>query len=163
ATKGTDYNNLTGTVSFAAGAATALININPIDDTLAEGSETVILTLGTGTGYTVGATNTATVTIADNEVLPVITIAATDGSAGETLTGQTANPGSFTLTRTGNTASTLTVNYTLSGTATKGTDYNNLTGTVSFAAGAATALININPIDDTLAEGSETVILTLGT
>ncbi len=72
---------------------TALININPIDDTLAEGSETVILTLGTGTGYTVGATNTATVTIADNEVLPVITIAATDGSAGETLTGQTANPG----------------------------------------------------------------------
>ncbi|WP_147071152.1 Calx-beta domain-containing protein, partial [Microcystis aeruginosa] len=163
ATKGTDYNNLTGTVSFAAGAATALININPIDDTLAEGSETVILTLGTGTGYTLGATNTATVTIADNEVLPVITIAATDGSAGETLTGQTANPGSFTLTRTGNTASTLTVNYTLSGTATKGTDYNNLTGTVSFAAGAATALININPIDDTLAEGSETVILTLGT
>ncbi|MFM6410034.1 MAG: Calx-beta domain-containing protein, partial [Microcystis sp.] len=98
-----------------------------------------------------------------SQTLPTITVAATDTSAGETLTGQTANPGSFTLTRTGNTASTLTVNYTLSGTATKGTDYNNLTGTVSFAAGAATALININPIDDTLAEGSETVILTLGT
>jgi len=113
-------------VSFAAGAATALININPTDDTLAEGSETVILTLAAGTGYTVGTTNTGTVTITDNEVvLPTITIAATDAAAGETATG--------------------------------------VTGTVSFAAGAATALININPIDDTLAEGSETVILTLGT
>ncbi len=67
ATKGTDYNNLTGTVSFAVGAATALININPIDDTLAEGSETVILTLGTGTGYTLGATKTGTVTLMDDE------------------------------------------------------------------------------------------------
>ncbi|MCZ8190666.1 MAG: hypothetical protein O9326_13250, partial [Microcystis sp. LE19-338.1B] len=86
-----------------------------------------------------------------SQTLPTITVAATDAAAGETATGVTANPGSFTLTRTGNTASTLTVNYTLSGTATKGTDYNNLTGTVSFAAGAATALININPIDDTLA------------
>ncbi|NCS04263.1 MAG: hypothetical protein GPJ06_20190, partial [Microcystis aeruginosa G13-11] len=132
-----------------------------IDDTLAEGSETVILTLGTGTGYTLGATNTATVTIADNEVLPVITIAATDGSAGETLTGQTANPGAFTLTRTGNLTQALTVNYTVAGTGTKGTDYNNLTGTVSFAAGSATALVNITPIDDTLPEGNETVILTL--
>ncbi|MFN9176610.1 MAG: Calx-beta domain-containing protein, partial [Synechocystis sp.] len=161
-TKGTDYNNLTGTVSFAAGSATALVNITPIDDTLAEGNETVILTLAAGTGYTVGTANTGTVTIADNEVvLPTITIAATDGSAGETATGVTANPGSFTLTRTGNLTQALTVNYTIGGTGTKGTDYNNLTGTVSFAAGSATALVNITPIDDLIFEGNETVILTI--
>ncbi|MBX9258207.1 hypothetical protein H1Q63_30515, partial [Desmonostoc muscorum CCALA 125] len=162
ATKGTDYSNLTGTVSFAAGANTATIKVTPTDDTLAENSETAILTLKTGTGYTLGTTTTAIVTIADNET-PVITIAATDANAAETATGITPNPGTFTLTRTGNLATALTVNYSLSGTATKGTDYSNLTGTVNFAAGANTATIKVTPTDDTLAENSETAILTLKT
>uniref|UniRef100_A0A8J7D0G0 Calx-beta domain-containing protein n=1 Tax=Desmonostoc muscorum LEGE 12446 TaxID=1828758 RepID=A0A8J7D0G0_DESMC len=162
ATKGTDYSNLTGTVSFAAGANTATIKVTPTDDTLAENSETAILTLKTGTGYTLGTTTTAIVTIADNET-PVITIAATDASAGETATGVTPNPGTFTLTRTGNTAAALIVNYTLSGTATKGTDYSNLGGTVTFAAGSATANVNVTPINDTAVELNETVILTLAT
>jgi subtilisin family serine protease len=65
------------------------------------------------------------------------------------------------LTRTGSTTNALTVNYTISGTATNGTDYKNLSGTVTFAPGSSTAVIDINPIDDTLVEPSETVILTL--
>ncbi|WP_138498340.1 Calx-beta domain-containing protein [Nostoc sp. PA-18-2419] len=160
ATKGTDYSNLTGIVSFAAGASTATVKVTPTDDTLAENSETAILTLKTGTGYTLGTTTTAIVTIADNET-PVISVAATDASAAETISGQTANPGRFTLTRTGNLTQALTVNYTLLGTATKGTDYTNLTGTVNFAAGSATAVVNITPIDDNLLEASETVIFTI--
>ncbi|MFY7883211.1 MAG: hypothetical protein ACOVOV_00050, partial [Dolichospermum sp.] len=52
-------------------AATALININPIDDTLAEGDESIVLTLAMGDGYALGATSTATVTLKDNE-LPVV-------------------------------------------------------------------------------------------
>jgi hypothetical protein len=91
----------------------------------------------------------------------VIKVATTDTNAGETATDITADLGSFTLTRIGNTSTPLTVNYTLTGTATQETDYENLTGTVSFAVGSATALVNINPIDDPLAEGNETVILTL--
>ncbi|MBY5282771.1 hypothetical protein F2Y95_13620, partial [Aphanizomenon flos-aquae CCAP 1446/1C] len=62
--------------------------------------------------------------IADNDK-PTVTISATDANAAETATGITANPGKFTLSRTGSTTSSLTVNYTVSGTATKGTDYNN--------------------------------------
>ncbi|MBW4677205.1 MAG: hypothetical protein KME52_25325 [Desmonostoc geniculatum HA4340-LM1] len=102
----------------------------------------------------------ANVTIADNET-PVISVAATDASAAETISGQTANPGRFTLTRTGNLTQALIVNYTLVGTATKGTDYTNLTGTVSFAAGSATAVVNVTPIDDNILEASETVIFTI--
>ncbi|MHC5599655.1 MAG: Calx-beta domain-containing protein, partial [Nostoc sp.] len=101
ATKGTDYSNLSGAVSFVAGASTTTVKVTPTDDILAENSETAILSLKTGTGYTLGSTTTASVTIADNET-PVITIAATDAIAGETATGVTANPGTFTLTRTGN-------------------------------------------------------------
>jgi serine protease len=94
-------------------------------------------------------------------ILPVVTIQATDATAAETNPGQTPNPGRFTLTRTGSTTHALTVNYTISGTATNGRDYNNLTGTVTFAAGASTVDILVNPIDDTLKEGLETVVLTL--
>jgi archaellin len=67
----------------------------------------------------------------------------------------------FTLTRTGDLTNAFTVNYTIGGTATKKTDYNNLKDTVTFAAGSSKVNININPIDDTTVEGSESVILTL--
>ncbi len=162
ATNGTDYTNLPGIVTFAAGSATALIDIVSVDDTLSEATETATLNLATGTGYNLGTTKTATVSIFDNDI-PVISMSATDANAGEKLTGQTANPGQFTLTRAGNLASALTVNYTVAGTATTGTDYTTLPGTITFAAGSVTALININTVDDGDFEGNETVIVTLGT
>jgi Ca2+-binding RTX toxin-like protein len=162
ATNGTDYTTLPLTATFAAGASTVLVTVTPTDDTVAESSETATLTLATGTGYSLGTTTSATVNIADNET-PVITVAATDASAAETATGVTPNPGTFTLTRLGNLASALTVNYTLAGTATNGTDYTTIPLTATFAAGSNTALVNVSPIDDSSFEGTETVILNLGT
>jgi Ca2+-binding RTX toxin-like protein len=88
--------------------------------------------------------------------LPTISITANDPNAGETT-----NPGQFTITRTGDLTKSLTVNYTLSGTANNSADYQTLPGTIVFAAGAGTANINVNVIDDTINEGNETVILTL--
>ncbi|MGF1933493.1 MAG: VCBS domain-containing protein [Nostoc sp. ChiQUE02] len=65
ATNGTDYTTLPGTVTFAAGATTATIIVAPIADNLVEGNETVILTLVDRSGYTLGTTTTATITLAD--------------------------------------------------------------------------------------------------
>ncbi|MGA1282939.1 MAG: S8 family serine peptidase, partial [Prochlorothrix sp.] len=93
--------------------------------------------------------------------ITTVTIAATDASAAETNTGQATNPGQFTLTRTGLLTSALSANYTIGGTATNGSDYSSLTGTVTFAAGSSTALINLNVLNDPLVESSETVTLTL--
>jgi Ca2+-binding RTX toxin-like protein len=167
ATNGTDYTTIPLTATFAAGSNTALVNVSPIDDSSFEGTETVILNLGTGTGYTLGTTASATVNIDDNDTAgsAEITVSATDASAAETATGVTPNPGTFTFARTGNTVSALTVNYTLSGTAINGSDYTSLVGTVTFAANASTATVNVNPLDDTIFETStpETVILTLAT
>ncbi|MTJ49315.1 Calx-beta domain-containing protein, partial [Dolichospermum sp. UHCC 0259] len=92
---------------------------------------------------------------------PTITISASDANAGETSTGQTANPGQVTFTRVGNIDSSLSVNYSVGGTATNGIDYNELNGIATFAANSSTATININPIDDTIYEGNETVVLSL--
>ncbi|ARI80598.1 S8 family serine peptidase [Microcystis aeruginosa] len=87
---------------------------------------------------------------------PVVTVVATDADAGEPT-----NPGQFTLTRTGPTTSALTVNMAMSGTATNGADYTAIPTTVTFAAGSSTAVVNLNVIDDTLPEGTETAILTV--
>jgi hypothetical protein len=62
-----------------------------------------------------------TIILAAIEAPPTITVAPTDPTAAETNAGQIANPGQFTLSRTGNTPTALAVNYTLTGTATKGT------------------------------------------
>lgn len=87
-----------------------------------------------------------------------VAIAAIDPNAAEA--GQA--PGTFRISRTGDTTSALTVSYTISGTATNGTDYTpNLTGTAVIAAGATSVDITITPVDDSSVEGSETAILTL--
>jgi Calx-beta domain/Matrixin len=86
-----------------------------------------------------------------------VSIAATTPSAAE------AEPinGVFTVSRTGSTATALTVSYVASGTATPGADYLALSGSLTISAGAATAVLTVIPIDDSLVEGSETVTVTL--
>jgi Calx-beta domain/Domain of unknown function (DUF4114)/RTX calcium-binding nonapeptide repeat (4 copies) len=94
-------------------------------------------------------------------VTPIISVTVSDPAAAETKTGEATNPGQFMLTRTGATTADLLVNYTLAGTATNGTDYQNIAGTATFKAGSNTTTIDINPTDDVVYEDNETVILTL--
>ncbi len=49
----------------------------------------------------------------------------------------------------------------MSGTATAGSDYISLSGTVTIAAGSTTADIDVAVLDDVLVEGTETVVVTL--
>jgi hypothetical protein len=91
--------------------------------------------------------------------LPAVTIAATRASASEA--GPAA--GTFTITRTGSTASSLLVNFTVGGTATAGADYATITSPVTIAAGSATKTVSVTPVDDTTVESAETVVLTIAT
>ena len=86
--------------------------------------------------------------------LPTVTIAATDATATEagTTTGQ------YTLTRTGATTAALTVSYTVGGTATAGSDYVALSGSVQIPAGAATATVTVTPVNERWSEIDETVV-----
>jgi hypothetical protein len=160
ATNGLDYDSLTGIAIFDAGASTSFINLNPIDDNLFEGKETVQLILQSDASYTLGKAKSATVNIVDNDQ-PTISIIASDVSAVETAPGAPSNPGQFTLARLGNASASLTVSYLMSGSAVNGQDYDSLTGSVTFAADSSTAVVNINPINDGVNEGSEAVTLTL--
>ena len=53
------------------------------------------------------------------------------------------------------------VTYTLGGTATAGTDYSNLSGTVTILNGNNSAVIPVTVIDDEGVEGNETISITL--
>ncbi len=89
--------------------------------------------------------------------LPSITLAVSPASVTEDGTTNLV----YTFTRTGVTTDALTVNYTVGGTATNGTDYASIPTSVTFAAGSATATVIVDPTADTTVESNETVILTL--
>nr|CAO89962.1 unnamed protein product [Microcystis aeruginosa PCC 7806] len=160
ATLNTDYTRTgtNNTVTFAANSTTAKVTVDPTADTTVEPDETVILTLASGTGYTIGTTTPVTGTITNDDVtLPSITLAVSPSSVTEDGTTNLV----YTFTRTGVTTNPLTVNYSISGTATNGTDYAALPSSIAFAAGLSTATVIVDPTADTTVEPNETVILTL--
>ena len=81
-----------------------------------------------------------------------------DGSMVVELDGSV---GQFIIARRGDITNPLVLNYTVSGTATTGIDYQPLSGSITIPAGSATATIPVNIIDDILPEDDETVVLTL--
>ena len=166
ATFNTDYTRIgtgnftatSGTITFAAGASTATLTIDPTADTVVESNETVALTLATGTGYTIGTTTAVTGTIV-NDDLPVINL-----SANQTIVEGNSNPQNVTYTVTLSRSDTrvITVNYaTANGTATAGSDYTSRTGTLTFNSGVTSQSINIPILNDSINEANETFTLTL--
>jgi hypothetical protein len=156
AANGVDYDNLNTTVTIPAGSSTATVTVNPIDDGDVEGDETVILSLVDDAGYNLAGQSSDTVTIADGDVPTIVSIVASDDTA-------TEGDGNavFTVTRTGSTAQDLTVEFTVTGAATNGADYQTITTTVTIPAGESTVDVTVVPINDAEVEGDETVILTL--
>jgi glucose/arabinose dehydrogenase len=159
ATNGTDYATIGTSVVIPIGSATATVTINPTTDATIEGDETVSLTLASGS-YTIGTVSAVTSTITNDDVapsLPTVTLAVAPSSALED--GGTNIV--YTFTRTGSTAAPLTVNYTIGGTATNGTDYATIGTSVVIAGGSATGTVTIDPTLDATIESDETVTLTL--
>jgi hypothetical protein len=93
--------------------------------------------------------------------LPLVSIHATDPFASEAET----NTGTFTVYRSGgtNASQDLTVVYAIGGTASNGVDYVQIPSSVTIPGGSNSSAITITPINDVLAEGVETVVLTLQT
>ena len=156
ATAGSDYVAVPGTVTIPAGNSTAKIDVLPINDIAVEGYENVIVSLGSSAAYRIATATLTTVTILDDDTATV-TVVATDANASETG----GDTGTFTITRTGNLAAPLNVDFTLRGTAEHGLDYAPVSSPVTISAGASSATVVITPINDTLGEPSQTVVLVL--
>ncbi|TLX21877.1 putative Ig domain-containing protein [Thermomonas fusca] len=156
ATAGTDYTGSAATVTIPAGATTASLTIDPTGDGTVEANETVILNVAAGTGYTVGVPSSATGTILNDDV-PTATITVSPAAVAEDGAPNLV----YTVTLNQASASALSVNYTVGGTATSGTDYAAIASPLVIAAGNTVGTITVNPTADATIESDETVTLTL--
>jgi len=157
ATNGTDYVTFPTSVTFLANSDTATVIVDPTADTTVEPDETVSLTLSSGTEYQIETTTPAVGIITNDDVLPVISLAISPASVSEDGVSNLV----YTFTRTGSLTNPLTLNYTIAGTATNGTDYVTILTSVTFLANSDTATVIVDPTADTTVEPDETVSLTL--
>ena len=160
ATSGTDFatvNDFTLTIPADATEGTQTFSLNPTDDDVAEGAETLTVSGSTTTGL---AVDSATLTINDNDTastrvtLSVDPTSVSEGDAATTVTVTgTLDGGASTTDR----AVTVSVG---DGTAVAGTDFdtvNDFTLTIPANATSGTATFTLTPTDDNLAEGAETL------
>ena len=126
-------------MTIPAGSASVGLTIVPLEDNSYELPEGVLLTSSANAAYSVGTAHAVGITIADNDAL--VSVTASDRDASE----EGSNPGSVTVSRLGPTITDLVVFYAMSGTATNGADYAALSGSVTIAAGSATAAVIIVP------------------
>ncbi len=95
----------------------------------------------------------------DRSGLPSVNLTATVRNASE----EGPQTGRFAVTRTGSTASAMNVSYSIGGTASPADYLETLSCTVGIEAGQDTVDIVVTPVEDGLAEGVETLALTLTT
>jgi len=166
ATTNVDYslsstNNIKGTnfITIAAGQTATNITLIPINDTKGEPTEQATLVLLGSTNYDLYNAISATVNILDDGDIPVATITAFRPAAYEAYTNLY---GQFRIDfGSPYTLGDVTINYTVSGTAANGVNYNTLSGSVVMTNGTTNAFINIIPIDDSVINSNRTVIVTL--
>ena len=105
----------------------------------------------TGSGGALSDTDTVNITVNDVHF-----------SASTYTVTENAGPAVITITRTGGSAGTATVQFaTSNGTATAGSDYTAVTQAVTFNSGETSKNVNVPITDDLLNEPDETVNLTL--
>jgi len=167
ATFGSDYrlsvngvNLTTLNIVIPDGQSFVDLNVDPIDDTRVEITETVIITLSSNSAYTIDpAASSATLDLTDNEPQVQITSIANASEDGTS--------GIFRISRD-NTNGDLTVKLKRGGKATFGSDYRLSVNGVDLTSldivipdGQSFVDLKVDPIDDTRVEITETVIITL--
>ncbi len=162
ATAADDFAAIAGaTVSFAAGSTTSQqVTVDVSADSKVEADEAFDLVLGAlasgGRDVTFvggGAIEAATADVL-NDDSAVVSISANDPIAGES----TGN-GQFTVSIDNISDTSTDVNFTVSGTASNGADYNTIAGPVTIPANQTSTTIDVVAVQDLLLEGNETVTL----
>lgn len=155
-----DYIQNSTTITFAPGETDKTFIVQVKGDTKLEANENFSVKLSDAVNASLGtATMTGTIT---NDDGGTVSITKTTDAA-ETTPPST---GKFTVTLSGVSATDTVVTYSVDGTAIAGdsgedSDYQTLSGTVTIPAGQTSAIIDVTPYNDSLAEDPETVIVTL--
>jgi len=159
ATAGTDYNAISGIITFSPGQTTTTINVGVLGDQVYEPNETFAVNLISATNAGI-ADNQGIGTITNDDPLPRINILnsfVVEGDSGIT----NAN---FVVSLDRLSALPTTVKFsTANSTALAGSDYNATSGTLTFSAGQTLATISVGVRGDLITEPQETFALNLTT
>ncbi|WP_425066857.1 Calx-beta domain-containing protein [Reyranella sp.] len=160
ATSGSDYVAASGTLAFAAGETSKTIDVKVKSDKVAESNETLTIHLANADGATI-ADGSATGTVINDDAaatLPALSVGDVSMREGDSGTAELM----FIVTLDKAATGPVSVNYaTADGTATAGSDYAALTGTLTFAAGETSKMVHVVVNGDTAVEAAETFSLTL--
>ncbi|MYF44067.1 MAG: hypothetical protein F4216_12300 [Acidimicrobiaceae bacterium] len=153
-----DFDAVSGTLTIAARSRTATVTVTLPDDSLDEHNETFWLRLRDPSGATI-VDGTGVGTIADNDLLPRLSIANGSATEGDTvgLTVQLEPVSGRTVTVPWTTAATTSGN-----PATAGEDYTTASGTLTFVSGTTSARIEVTTLQDETSEPDETFQVSLG-
>ncbi len=160
ATDGTDYTISTSPLRIAAGQTSGTIVVTAISDSENEGDETIVVTLQSPTGATLGTSTTHTLTLQNSDpsepTNPIVTLANVSQTVSE---GASAINVIVNLSKTSESA--ITIPFTVTGSATSGSDFVVAANPITIPAGQTSGSITINLVDDAIVEGLETVVVTL--
>ena len=161
ATPGGDVDAVPLFATIPAGQSNHVLPLVPRQDLSVEGDERAVLHIAASDTYRIAQTAAhATVVLADDDGatgLPIVSLQQLDAAATEIA----GNPGALRFVRSGATTAPLVVAYELAGTATNGSDFAALPGTVTIPAGAAAALAIVAPLQDAQREPGETIVFRL--
>ncbi len=155
---GSDYTAASGTLTFAAGETTKVVNVVVNADALVEGSESfgLALTTPSNAGLTKAS---ATATVADGTAPPSFSIS--DAPVVEPSSGSAL--ASFTVTMSKAATIPVSIGYaTQDGTAHAGQEYTATSGTLTFAPGETSKVVTVAVLQDMLANGTSSFALNLG-
>ncbi|MDB5970428.1 MAG: hypothetical protein JWQ90_2878 [Hydrocarboniphaga sp.] len=161
ATAGSDYVAQSGTLDWADGDATdKIISLEISDDSQLEPDETFGLSLSGVSGATLGSPAAATITITNDDAARPGTL---QFDASTYFVDEAGGSLLVSVTRADGSDGAASVSYATSGgTATAGTDYQAVSGTLDWADGDASPKTFSVPIDnDTAVEANETFNLAL--
>ena len=154
-TLGPDFTAKSETITFNTGDQTRTFSVSIEDDTIQEKAETFTVQLSNPPLYKGLADDTAVGTIIDNEAELVASVSRTYNVVDEDQSG----PARFMVTlshsdTTNHERNPAVAWQTVDGTATEGDDYAAGSGRIVFARGQTSAFIDVDIVDDNLAEAA---------
>ncbi|WP_443024581.1 Calx-beta domain-containing protein [Sphingomonas sp. ERG5] len=159
ATTGSDFTSTNGMLTFAPNETSKTVSVPTIDDTEVELPESIWFTILLPTGGATITTANGTGNILDNDTTAPPPISFAVSNAAGVAEG---SPMIFTVTKTGTTTSSYSVNYqTSNGTATTGSDFTSTNGTLTFAPNETSKTVSVPTIDDTEVELPESIWFTI--
>jgi len=154
AVAGSDFTATSGQLNFTPGSLHQTISVAILEDTVVEADESLVVTLNNPANATI-ADGAGTGTITDNDApqyLRIGRLLVDEGGVNAAISVTLSAPGLLPVT----------VDFSSSdGTALAGADYVAASGTLSFAPGELSRVINVEILEDGINEGTESFSITL--